>query len=61
MGRDGRGVDPQPTLERDAVAEVQLVGEHVDVESGLRMQVDVAPPLRGHVDPPRRADSRAPP
>ena len=52
VGRaDRRAVEIEPILERDAVTEIELVGEHVDVETRLAVQIGVARPFRGHVDP----------
>jgi len=52
VGRaDGRAVEIEPILEPDAMTEIELVGEHVDVETCLPMQIGMARTFRRHVDP----------
>ena len=48
--RDGRAVEIEPVLEGNPVAEIELVGEDVDIEAGLPMQIGVAGAFRRHID-----------
>src|SRR5512134_1325227 len=48
--RDGRAVEIEPVLEGNPVAEIELVGEYIDIESSVGMEISVARAFRGHVD-----------